>query len=44
MGGAARDAVPALRTCERDADPEVSRAAALALETIARPAGGSSAS
>lgn len=39
MGGAARDAAPALQRCAKDADPEVGRAASLALESIARATG-----
>jgi hypothetical protein len=39
MGAAAREAIPALRGCALDANPEVSQAAALAIEEIARGAG-----
>jgi hypothetical protein len=36
MGAVAREAVPALRECARDANPEVSRAAVLAIDEISR--------
>jgi HEAT repeats len=39
MGAAAREAIPALRDCALDANPEVSQAVALAIEDITRAVG-----